>query len=78
MDANQGMNITYIVRDKAIELKKESIVKIRRIIDKNYIFVNENLVYEGPMIASKGDSMGFYINGSGKTQVDYVYISYIK
>jgi len=67
----------YIVRDKIVESTADAIIKIRKIKDKYYFFLNQNLVYQGPYLPSKGQSIGFYFSGRGNFESDYIRISRI-
>lgn len=77
VDANNDFNGGYIVLGKTVEILTQNTLKIRKIKDKYFIFLNENLVYEGDYIFHRGQNLGYYSFERGKMQVDYLQISYI-
>ncbi|AZI25716.1 hypothetical protein EA772_10295 [Pedobacter sp. G11] len=77
VDANNEFNGGYIVLGKNVEILTQNTLKIRRVKDRYYIFLNGNLVYEGQYIFHRGQNIGYYSFEKGKMQVDYLQISYI-
>lgn len=75
VDVAAGFDETYIVRSKTVESTADAVIKIRKIRDKYYFFLNQNLVYSGPYLPSKGQSIGFHFAGRGNFEADYIRIS---
>jgi hypothetical protein len=75
VDIASGFIETYVVRDKAVESTASALIKIRKIKDKYFFFLNENLVYQGSYLPSRGQSLGYYFMGKGNLDADYIRIS---
>ncbi|MES2418156.1 MAG: hypothetical protein V4541_08195 [Bacteroidota bacterium] len=75
VDVAAGFDETYVVKDKIVESTDMVIIKIRKVKNKYFFFLNQTLVYEGPYLPSKGQSIGFSFMGRGNFDADYVRIS---
>jgi hypothetical protein len=77
VDIAAGFVETYIVRDKIVESTENAVIKIRKVKNKYYFFLNQTLVYEGPYLPSKGQSIGYMFMGRGNFDAEYMKISRI-
>ncbi|KQC02008.1 hypothetical protein [Pedobacter sp. Hv1] len=75
VDGSTTFGEVYVVREKTVESTTNAVIKIRKIKNKYFFFLNQTLVYEGPYLPSKGQSIGFSFMGKGNFDADYLRIS---
>ena len=78
IEVDQITNISTIITSKSVKQLAQNTIKIRRVEDRYYFFINENLIYEGSYFLPKGKISGYYSLTAGSLQAEYLQVSYIK
>ena len=75
--ATVGSDLNRISFSKPIKQVGTAILKIRRIGDKHYFFLDNELIYSGTYHGNAGPNVIYTQRAPGTLKVDYIRISYI-
>ena len=75
---NKFENITPWTESKLVYKNNYNILTVRKVANKYYFFINQNLVYTNTYIPLLGNKTGFQVPQKTRAKVDWLRVSYIK